>query len=231
MDDLSVKLKDVIQDHLSSFFVRASKIFNIDKSKLEAVYYETDKKKGVAKKSSYQLFFSKKRLELKKEDDSIGFGDLSKKISAIWNNMTKEQQQVWVQENYPVDPDQEQIGLEIKKEDYENMKVSELRVLCEQKGLRKNGNKTELIKNLTSSSKTFTKNEPPSVLGKGKILPVVVDDSVHITENIGSKRTSIEEEIIPDNHEEDDFIFDEVEDSEEEDLSSENDFDEGEEGV
>lgn len=58
----------------------------------------TDEKKGkdAVKKSNYQVFFSIKRGDIMKTDPNASFGDISKKVSALWKALPAEEKQKYV---------------------------------------------------------------------------------------------------------------------------------------
>lgn len=194
MNDILSKFRDVLDIKMNVFFEKASKQFSIDKEKLIAVWndqmLQPDEKLPVlkSKKSFYQIFFSSKRIELKEKDPSLNFGELSKKISKLWNSMSKQEQNEWIKQNHTaVDADT----------NYKNIKVSDLRSLCVEKGVSSKGNRMDLIQSLANKKK----------------MPQE-DESLHISEGVlHQKRASIEIPIEND-QEEEDFIFD---DNEEED--------------
>lgn len=221
MNDILTKFRDVLEIKMNTFFEKASKHFSIDKEKLIAVWNEQllpDEKahSGKAKKSFYQIFFSIKRIELKEKDPALNFGELSKQISKLWNSMSKQEQNEWVRQNHLI------IDENSLETSYKNMKMSDLRSLCSEKGVSNKGNKIELIQALSSKKKISAAHEE--------------DDSVHvhISDAVNhQKRASIE--IPTDNdQEEDEFIFEDDEEDDEEDSiveqeEEEEDFDGDEE--
>lgn len=219
MDDLVTKISHDVEERLEKFFVLASNKLQIDKEQLSLLWKESSSQKvdkSKSKKSPYQLFFSKKRLELKEQDSTLNFGELSKQISKLWNSMTKEQQMEWVESQ----------GIEDCSLD--TLKMTEIRNLCEKKGIKKHGNRADLLKALKSNkaSTAVTAQKANKI-----VMPnasTVDDHPVHISENVGERRTAIENTEIPDDsQDEDDFEFEDEGDSEDGTSTDSTDFDEG----
>lgn len=209
MEDITLRIGQMLEDRLKQFVDYTSDKTGIDRKVLADWWVQSslssgEEKTGTAKgkKSHYQIFFSAKRLQLKEEHPSISFGELSKQISKLWNSMTKQEQAEWVhKQSNP-------------KSDYAAMKMSELKTLCEQRGLKKTGNKTELVNILTGN-----------VEEKKTKLSDTFED-IHICENSGERRVTIEEaDEIP---EEEEFVFEEEDEDDQSLLSTEEeeDFDE-----
>jgi hypothetical protein len=220
MDDIITKLTVLLETRLDNFFQHASSSLKVDKNILIDLWKETalsnDDKPQKSKKSHYQLFFSAKRLELKRKDPSLNFGELSKQISKMWNSMNKQEQTEWVQTNHGV------VEVVNKTNDnLKNIKIDQLRTMCASKGFKTTGNKAELIKLLSNPTEAVV--EKKNKLTVTKPLPSN-DLSVHISDSIGEKRSQIEEGKVEDSQEEEEFVFDE-EDEEEEEVSSDDDFD------
>lgn len=199
MNEILDKFREVLDNKLNVFFEKVSKKFSIDKDKLVAVWNDQmsqpdEKLPGKAKKSFYQMFFSIKRIELKEKDPTLNFGELSKKISKLWNSMSKQEQNEWIQKN----------NMAIVEEtNYKNMKISDLRSLCSEKGVSAKGSKVELIQSLSSKKK----------------VPPPEDESLHISDGVlHQKRASIEIPVDND-QEEDEFIFEDDEDEDNDDDS------------
>jgi hypothetical protein len=115
---------------------------------------ESEKKTAVttAKKSSYQFFFAGRRAELKKKEPGLTFGELSKKISKEWSQLTPQQKESYTKPKP---------APEFTIESLNQKKMDELRALCEQRGIVKGGNKSELIRNLLSNKKQEAPKPPP----------------------------------------------------------------------
>lgn len=216
MNDLLVKFRDILDMKMNKFFDQAAKQFSIDKEKLILLWNEqtvNEEKGGLGrtKKSFYQIFFSIKRIELKEKDPGLNFGELSKQISKLWNSMSKQEQNEWIKKNHLIVDESENC--------YKNMKISDLRSLCHEKGVNSKGNKIELIQALTSKKK----------------IAVQEDDSIHISDSANNqKRTEIEIQN-NDDQDEEDFIFEDDEEStteqdDEDDDEDDNDF-EGDEEI
>ena len=208
MNDIIVKFKEILNTKMDLFFEKASKKLCVNKNVLISIWNETilpteEKNSNIkSKKSFYQIFFSIKRIELKKNNPSLNFGELSKQISKLWNQMNKEEQNEWIKNNVQGE------DVSFPDKSYKNMKITELKNLCIQKGLNIKGNKNDLIMLLTNET------HPP-------------DDSLHLTENVNDeKRIQIE---LKDDHDEEDFIFDD--DEEDDNSNQEEDVEEYEEYI
>ena len=196
MEDITACIQKMLDNRLAQFIDYTSNKTGVDRKVLMDCWIQSqaiENKTTKTKKSHYQIFFSAKRLQLKEEQPSISFGDLSKQISKMWNSMNKEEQLQWVQHQ------------STPKADYAAMKMSELKTLCEKRGLKKTGNKTELVNILTG--KTDEK----------KIKLSDAFDDIHICESSGERRVTIEDgdEILDD----EEFVF-EDEDDEDQSISS-----------
>lgn len=107
--------------------------------------------KKVPKKSGYQNFFSKKRLELKTVNPSITFPELSKIISVEWGKLNMTEKNKYLIET-PVS-----VSHSFTIEELNKKKMADLKDLCEKFGIKKSGNKTELIKNLLGKNQNAAK--------------------------------------------------------------------------
>lgn len=203
MDDILLHMKSILDERLKRFMEHTSHKLGVDTKDLMECWNESATQKK-AKKSHYQIFFSVKRLELKKEDPTLNFGDLSKQISKVWNSMSKEEQNDWVHQHSK------------PKSDYALLKMSELKSLCEERGLKKTGNKTELINILTGKE-----TKSAIVKTQTKVSENVFEEGIHISEHGGEQRVTIEE--ADDSQEEDEFVFEEEEDDNQSSLSTDAD--------
>lgn len=217
MDEIITKLTLLIDTRLDNFFQHAASSLKVDKNILIGLWKETaistDDKPQKSKKSHYQLFFSTKRLELKRQNSSLNFGELSKQISQMWNSMNKQEQNEWVQANHGL--------VEVNKtNDLKNMKLEELRSMCTSKGLKTVGSKAELIRILSNPTET-------AVVDKKKITVTKpsTDLSIHISDSVGEKRSQIEDGKAEDSQEEEEFVFDEEEEEVSDDFDDDEDDD------
>lgn len=180
---------------------------------------EASKKKPVKKTSLYQNFFVQKRVELVKENPDLQFGELSSQISQLWNKMTKDEQKQFAtpvteepSSSATAQPRVQPRVAEVKTDgfDFESLNAKnmpELRKLCEEKGLKRTGNKLMLIHNLlgisTSVASTVSEVKKPVL-----VLPVVDEaEDVEVVVAKNMKRADIEEEI-PGIYSEDEQDFD-----------------------
>ena len=192
---------------------------------------EPEKKKPVKKTSLYQNFFVHKRVELLENNPGLQFGELSFQISQLWNKMTKEEQKTFTVSapviapvssprrtvtnpslNVPVVP-VPAVPVEKKKDgfDFESLNsknMPELRKLCEEKGLKRTGNKLMLIQNLLGMHPTPAPPVAPPLSAPRPVADEAEDVEVVVAKNM--KRADIEEEI-PDifSDDEQDFDFEE----------------------
>jgi hypothetical protein len=221
MDEIISKLTVLIDTRLDNFFQHAASSLKVDKNILIGLWKETvistEDKPQKSKKSHYQLFFSTKRLELKRQNPSLNFGELSKQISQMWNSMNKQEQNEWVQVNHGV--------VEVNKtNDLKNMKLEELRSMCSSKGLKTTGGKAELIRILSNPTETVVMDKKKITITKPS-----TDLSVHISDSVGEKRSQIEDGKAEDSQEEE-FVFDEEEDELSDDFGDDDEDDDDDDG-
>jgi HMG (high mobility group) box len=178
-------------------------------------------KKGVKKASLYQNFFIKKRFEMMQSDPTIQFGELSSQISKMWKRMTKEEQQAYGGQDVVVEAVAAVVDIAPPVEpgfDFESLNkktMPELRKLCEEKGLRRTGNKVMLIHHLLGQTPKEVEKPLPVVK---RVPPVPVEDTedVEVVMAKNMKRADIEEEeedqvvsFLEDEDEEGNFEFEE----------------------
>lgn len=177
-------------------------------SKTETLVTKPVTEKKVVKKSGYQNFFSKKRIEIKESNPSISFADLSKQISSEWNSLNINEKNKFINDVIP--PPKIMLTLD----ELNGKKMSELKELCEKYGIKKSGNKTELIKNLMG------KNEKSKEPIKSKITLPEIDKIDHSLDIYVSSKTEKRSdfETTEGNEEEDEFdnLSDKFADSESE---------------
>lgn len=96
MQNLAAKINEIVDEQIDMFCGVVATTFHLDKDELLALWNKNDPNGAAAlkrsKRSPYQLFFSKKRLELKELHPDLSFGDLSRQISKLWKSMSKDQQ-------------------------------------------------------------------------------------------------------------------------------------------
>ena len=191
-----------------------------------------EKKKSVKKVSLYQNFFVHKRVELLQKNPELQFGELSFQISQLWNKMTKEEQKTYavalpapplfapaptppIPITTPATPTVPclKVHAETKKDgfDFESLNsknMPELRKLCEEKGLKRTGNKLMLIQNLLGIHPTPAPPVAPLLSVTRPVADETEDVEVVVAKNM--KRADIEEEV-PDifSDDEQDFDFEE----------------------
>ena len=193
-------IENIILHSVDVFLETTAKEFDIPLSKLKENWRDhlgrppLASKKGSKKSSLYQNFFVKKRSELLEANANLPFGELSSQISRMWKSMTKEEQQVYgavaetVENEPPVVHPPESRGFDFESLNKKTM--PELRKLCEEKGLRRTGNKVMLINNLLGEPPKEV--EKPSVVVKRPLPEDTEDVEVVMAKNM--KRADIEEE-------------------------------------
>jgi len=196
---------------------------------------EPEKKKPVKKASLYQNFFVHKRVELLKNQPDLQFGELSFQISQLWNKMTKEEQKTYMASSSvvappaptppppptpnltitaPATPVVPSLKVPVEKKDgfdFESLNsknMPELRKLCEEKGLKRTGNKLMLIQNLLGIHPAPAPPVAPPLSVARPVVEEAEDVEVVVAKNM--KRADIEEEV-PDifSDDEQDFDFEE----------------------
>jgi hypothetical protein len=175
---------------------------------------EVVKKKAVSgKKSMYQNFFTQKCSELKEQNPGMNFGDISTTVSKLWNSMSKDDQKQYATADTTSTVEAPTTTTtEFTYDVLNGKKMDELKLLCEQRGLRRTGNKTFLIRSLLGSHPPVAEDPPPPP--KKAALSLHEDDvEVVVAKNL--KRTDIEEDtmlsgVVSD--EEQEFDFGEEED-------------------
>lgn len=212
------ELEQIILKNVDVFLENTAKEFDVPLSKLKENWrthlgLDVPVKKVVKKTSPYQNFFVQKRTELLQSHSELQFGDLSSQISKMWNAMTKEEQKVYstakVEAPLPLPsppPPPPPLGLNFETLNKKTM--PELRKLCEEKGLKRTGNKMMLIHNLLG----ITAPAPaPTVIKKPLVMAAVEEnEDVEVITAKNMKRSDIEEAItFPEEIEEEDFEYEE----------------------
>jgi HMG (high mobility group) box len=228
-------IEQIILQSVDVFLGATAKEFDIPLSTLKENWRNhfnkpVDTKKPVKKSSLYQNFFVQKRSELIQSQPDIQFGELSSRISKMWKDMTKEQQQAYgdvgsggggsgdrkeeaikAVETKPV------VATEFNFEMLNNKTMPELRKLCEEKGLKRTGNKATLISHLMGEHTTVPVKEV--VVKKPSVVVMAEDgetEDVEVVMAKNMKRADIEE---------DDVVVSFLEDEEDEEGNFE--FEEG----
>lgn len=154
------------------------------------------------KKSNYQVFFSIQRNKIMRENPSMTFGEISKKVSSMWKQVPPEEKKTYVQD----ENDQNHL---------DHLSIKELKKLCKDKQIEsKNMKREDMIQAL--SKKPL--KEPCS--SGSKVLVT--------TPHLNSSRTKLE--LADEDKDEDDFFFEEELDSDqglEEDELEEEEVDTG----
>lgn len=164
--------------------------------------------KDLVKKSNYQVFFSIQRNKIMKENPSMSFGDISKKVSAMWKEVPPEEKKKYVQE-------------ENSNENFQHTSMKELKKLCRQYQIDARNMKRE---NMISALASFTKATPPTTNPKSS---TTLTNPIIISSASTSGRSKLELPV-DEEKEEDDFYFEaelgsDDEQEEEEDLDEEED--------
>lgn len=219
------ELEDLIHKNVNGFLEETAKEFDIPMAKLKEKWRAhlgdsgrstlavpvvqapgEPKKKTVKKSSQYQNFFVQKRAELVRENPTLQFGDLSSRISKLWNNMTKEEQKGYAatttipcQGTTPGPVLGAPAVFDFDSLNSKNM--PELRKLCEEKGLKRTGNKLQLINNLLGLHTEAI--VPPHEVKKAAVTIVATQEAdadesedVEVVVAKNMKRADIEEEAV-----------------------------------
>lgn len=185
-------------------------------------------KKKIQKKSSYQNFFVLQRLKLKQENPQLNFGELSTTISKMWGSLTKEEQMKYSVEEETVAPDENKMSCmkpkttSFRVEELNKKKMSDLREICEKLGIRRTGNKTELIRAIVALDLPNIESGGPLQGGSSARVTLPCSETeaepleVETMKNI-VKRADIEDILDNPESEEEDFNFEEDNDFEEND--------------
>jgi len=174
-------------------------------------------KKKPQKKSAYQKFFVLKSAELKQNNPELSFGALSTQVSTLWKAIPKEEQQKFDVGDDIIKQDNDVTVHKYTADSLNKMKMVDLKQLCEERNIKKTGNKHLLIKALLD-------NSPVSESPRPVLLPTVVENDTEEVEVIlakNVKRSDIEEEI---QHSDDEQDF-EFEDDDNDDFEGDNDDD------
>lgn len=150
------QINNIVDQHIEKFLLLISTEYSLNKDELTNKWksfnnsnINIDDKKKVNKKSGYQNFFTIKRMELKNKNPSLSFGELSSIISQEWNKLNIDEKKNYVN-ILPTTTTNTQFTFD----ELNQKKMNDLKDLCEKIGIKKSGNKSELIKNLLGLSST-----------------------------------------------------------------------------
>jgi len=222
-------IENVINKTFLNFLTEVSDEFHIPLQQLQTRWEHFMSRSGVAredapeavlkkkpqKKSAYQKFFVLKSAELKQNNPELSFGALSTQVSTLWKAIPKEEQQKFDVGDDTIKHDSDVVVY--TADSLHKMKMVDLKQLCEERNIKKTGNKHLLIKALLDKS-------PVSVSPRPIILPTVIENDTEEVEVIlakNVKRSDIEEEI-QHSDDEQDFEFD---DDDNDDFEGDNDDD------
>lgn len=190
---------------LNNILHKISSHYNIPIVDLQNVIINKETKQ-LKKKTSYQNFFAKKTNELKHETKDMSFGEISKYIAQLWNGLSKTER-----DSYCISSQENKIIVQ-SKPDISNYKLSELKSLCLQLGLKPKRTRQEM----TDIILDFYKND--SLCKKSVINDDINMDIMELEDSemsIIDIKSNVEEE------DEEDFTFRD----DDEDLSTDNDDD------
>jgi hypothetical protein len=162
------------------------------------------------KKTGYQIFFALKRNELKTNNPKWTHNEITKEISNLWNKLTPIEKNKYSSEMLP----------QIQKFTFEELnekKMSELKEICEKYGIKKGGNKTELIKNLLGQNNENIEQSKTKLVNSIKTPTNDLDLYINTEEN-EEKRVDFQTEEV---EQESDYDSESDNDSKESDVSSE----------
>lgn len=146
------------------------------------------------KKTGYQIFFSLKRNELKNNNPQMTYNEITKEISNLWNKLSAQEKNQYSSEMLPT----------VKKFTFEELnqkKMNELKEICEKYGIKKGGNKTELIKNLLGqNNKSESKPEIKEKI-VNKMTTPIQDLTVELEINQDEKRIDFQTDEIEEEYE------------------------------
>lgn len=164
------QINNIIDQHIEKFLLLISAEYSLNMDELSNKWknynnsnINIDEKKKINKKSGYQNFFTIKRMELKNKNPNLSFGELSSIISQEWNKLNIDEKTNYVNK-LPTTTTKTQFTFD----ELNKKKMNDLKDLCEKIGIKKSGNKSELIKNLLglSSTNDETKKEDKKLIKK-----------------------------------------------------------------
>lgn len=98
------QMMNMIEERLKDFFHKMENIHKIPDGEIFRAWSELSTDSGdkpKEKKSNYQVFFSIQRGLIMKQSSDISFGEISKRVSAMWKQMPAEEKSKYTIENYP----------------------------------------------------------------------------------------------------------------------------------
>lgn len=204
-ENLSIQLSLLVDKYVHKFMKEIIKREKWTEKELmekwnECSYSDTTKKK----KTGYQKFFIEKRTSLKNQHPELSFGEISKEISKIWRNLTDEEKTKY-DDNYS----SKTLSNELRMEDLALLKMSELKQLCEERKMKRTGNKTELIQLLLNhqTSPDQIKQQQQQKVMKDSISILEDDDASSVTKRSYIDDTKADEDEL--DYEEEDLFDDE----------------------
>lgn len=186
----------VVDEELKSFFETIEKKYKIPTGSLwtdwngeKQVIVTTNavlpEEKKDLKKSNYQVFFSIQRNKIMKENPDISFGEISKKVSAMWKQIPQEEKKCYVQEDS-------------HEKNLDQLSIKDLKRICKDKSIQsKNMKKEDMIQALSSTSKSCIPKACDPVL-------------IALKPSATDSRSKLEISIADDKEEEDFFFEDEL---------------------
>jgi len=213
MSKLIIKSIDDIVDQYIQILVGDYKLNKTELKKKWDNLSGNDKKAEtipqLPKKTGYQIFFALKRNELKVNNPKWTHNEITKEISNLWNKLTPVEKNTYSSEMLP----------QIEKFTFEELnekKMSELKDICEKYGIKKGGNKTELIKNLLGQNNENIE-QPKTKLVNSIKTPNDLDLYINTEEN-EEKRVDFQTDEV---EQESDYESQSDNESKESDVSSE----------
>jgi hypothetical protein len=154
--------------------------------------------------SVYVQFCNKHRSILKQKNPNMSFGDISKELGKMWRSLSQQEK-----DNYQISSKPQKIEvIEEQKEDYSKLSFTELKQICEERNLKKSGNKTILISRIQENDTERKTNITPPPIHVEEEELVFFENESPKTSNISS--TSSTSSFIID--EDDDFNFSDIAD-------------------
>jgi len=136
------------------------------------------------KKQGYQYFFTVKRNEYKTQHpDMMNYSHLNKEISHMWNALSETDKRKYGDDAMMQQKSSMLAVNERKQYTFEELnkkKMTELKEICEEYGIKKGGNKSELIKNLLGQSESTNVEKSKLAMTSSSMTVVNPDLSVEI---------------------------------------------------
>lgn len=206
-DNLQNQLYHVIEGYVSAFIKEIVKRNQWNEEELMEKWKECSTHGHVMldvkkKKTGYQNFFAEKRQDIKTLKPTLSFGEISKEISKLWRSMSNEEKAVYENPTVTI------AAKPIQMDDLTQLKMSELKQMCEERKIKRTGNKSELIQLLLTYQNSPNEIEPSS----SSSIRINNTGTLEDEDTIITKRSIMEELKITDDEEidfEDEEIFDE----------------------